>query len=133
MRTLWRILVRTVLWSYERGTWPYDLAVALIVIFVLLSPRGWFNDQPQVGPPAGEARIHLVEPVPATGVQTYRIDAQLVAPPVRTPELDHQIHDAMRKQLPELRGKTFRVDRITPFIGPNGNVLYYDVDVIIKP
>ena len=41
MRALGRILYRTIFWSYERGTWPYDVAVALIVLFVLLSPRGW--------------------------------------------------------------------------------------------
>ena len=27
MRTLWRGLVRIVFWSFERGTWPYDVAV----------------------------------------------------------------------------------------------------------
>ena len=50
MRTIWRIFVRTIFWSFERGTWPYDLAVAVIVIFVLLSPRSWFHDQPPLGP-----------------------------------------------------------------------------------
>ena len=52
MRTLWRALVRTVFWSFERGTWPYDVAVAVIVLFVLLSPRSWFHDRPPAGAPA---------------------------------------------------------------------------------
>ena len=50
MRTIWRVLVRTIFWSFERGTWPYDVAVGVIVVFVLLSPRSWFNDQPVIGP-----------------------------------------------------------------------------------
>ena len=37
MRSLWRGIVRTVFWSYERGSWPYDLMVVLIVIFVLFA------------------------------------------------------------------------------------------------
>ena len=47
MRTLWRAITRTIFWSYERGSWPYDLAVILIVLFVLLTPTHWFHDQPQ--------------------------------------------------------------------------------------
>ena len=47
MRTLWRGIVRTIFWSYDRGTWPYDLMVVVIVVFVLLTPRSWFHDQPQ--------------------------------------------------------------------------------------
>ena len=49
MRTLWRGLVRIVFWSFERGTLPYDVAVAVIVVFVLFSPRSWFNDRPATG------------------------------------------------------------------------------------
>ena len=38
MASLKTILSRTFFWSYERGTWQYDLAVILILIFVLLTP-----------------------------------------------------------------------------------------------
>jgi len=46
MKTLWRALKNTIFWSYERGSWPYDVMVVLIVAFVLLTPRSWFRDQP---------------------------------------------------------------------------------------
>ena len=52
MRTLWRAIVRVLFWSYERGTWQYDLAVAGIVLFVLFSPLViHYTDQP-IGRPA---------------------------------------------------------------------------------
>ena len=57
MRTIWRIFLRTVFWSFERGTWPYDIAVAVIVVFVLLSPRSWFHDQPPLGPARDAALV----------------------------------------------------------------------------
>ena len=49
MRTLWRGIVRTIFWSYDRGSWPYDVLVVAIVIFVLATPRSWFHDRPQSG------------------------------------------------------------------------------------
>jgi len=55
MRTLWRGIMRVVFWSYERGTWQYDVAVVGIALFVLFSPRFiHFNDQPSVGPPPSQ-------------------------------------------------------------------------------
>ena len=46
MASLGRILSKTFFWSYERGTWQYDVAVILILVFVLLTPRNWFRDLP---------------------------------------------------------------------------------------
>ena len=48
MRKLWRGIVNTIFWSYERGSWPYDALVVVIVVFVLVTPRSWFHDQPRV-------------------------------------------------------------------------------------
>ena len=60
MRTLWRAVVRVVFWSYERGTWQYEIAVAAIVLFVLFSQHFvHFGEQPMVGPPASQAVIEL--------------------------------------------------------------------------
>ncbi len=131
MRTLWRILVRTVFWSYERGTWPYDLAVALIVIFVLVSPRSWFHDQPQVGPPSAAALVEQLPEDPTGATLTYRVDARLLASPIRTPELEHDLHDAIAKNVTDLHRRTFQILRIEPVRGDNGAVIYYDV--AIKP
>ncbi len=131
MRTLWRILVRTVFWSYERGTWPYDLAVAAIVAFVLLTPRSWFRDHPAVGPPASAAEVKLLDGEPGGAERTYRVDARLLAPPIRTPELEHLVQEALRKNVSELRGRTFQIVRIEPIRHEDGTVVYYDVS--LKP
>jgi hypothetical protein len=128
MRTLWRILGRIAFWSYERGTWPYDVAVAAIVIFVLLSPRAWFHDQPTVGPPAAPTLIVLESGGPGTA-QTFRVDARLLASPIRTPELEHDLHDAMRKNTESLRHSNFRIVRIDPIRGEGDTVAYYEVTI----
>jgi hypothetical protein len=131
MRTLWRAIVRVVLWSYERGTWQYDVAVGGIVLFVLFSPRLiHFNDQPPVGPPASQAMIEL-RAVAAGQVKTYRVDARLLASPIRTPELEHDLHETVQKNVEDLNQGRFEILRIEPIRGDNGTVAYYDVS--IKP
>ena len=101
MRTLWRALVRTVFWSFERGTWPYDVAVAVIVIFVLLSPRSWFHDRPPLGSPPSPAMVQFRGIDSAGEIETYRVDARLLSSQIHTPEsqLEHDLHDAMRKSV----------------------------------
>lgn len=36
---------RILLWDYERGTWQYDLLVALIIATVFLAPGSFFGDR----------------------------------------------------------------------------------------
>jgi hypothetical protein len=131
MRTLWRIAVRTVFWSYERGTWPYDVAVGAIVLFVLLTPRSWFHDQPQVGPPLSVAEVQLLTEDAANGVKVYRIDARLIVSPARTPQFDREVHDILRKNISELKGKSFEIQRVDAVRGGDGTIIDYDIS--IKP
>ena len=127
MRTIWRILLRTVFWSYERGTWQYDIAVIAIVLFVLLTPRSWFHDQPQVGMPEAAGKVTLVSDDGA--LQTYRVDARVLAPPARTPELASDLHAAMQKAVPVFQGRGFEILRIEAVRDEHGTVIAYDVQV----
>lgn len=131
MRTIWRVLVRTVFWSYERGTWPYDVAVALIVVFVLLSPREWFHDRPPVGPAPNRAMVEFRGTDSQGVVQTFRIDARLLPAPVRAPEseLEHQLHEAVSRNVQDLHARSFEITRIEPVRGGDGAVAYYDVSI----
>jgi len=134
MRTIWRILVRTVFWSYERGTWPYDVAVVVIVIFVLLSPRSWFHDQLPAAPAAVDAAmVELRDADLSGGTRTYRVSAKLLASSARVPEseLEHELYEAMRRNIETLQKSRFEILRIEPIRGDDGNVVYYDVS--IKP
>jgi len=134
MRTLWKALVRTVFWSFERGTWPYDLAVAVIVVFVLFSPRSWFQDRPPLGPPTSPAMVQFRGVDSAGEIETYRVDARLLASQIHTPEsqLEHDLHDAMRKSVKSLHEtNSFEIVRIEPIRRDDGTVSYYDVS--IKP
>jgi len=128
MAGLGQFFYRIFFWSYERGTWPYDVAVGLILVFVLLTPRGWFHDQPQMGLPASApGEVVLVRD---DGIsQTYRVDARVLAPPEQTPLLESLLHNALQKALPDLSGKRFTIVKIEPVRDDQGTVIAYRVEV----
>jgi hypothetical protein len=122
-----QILSRAFFWAYERGTWQYDLAVAAILVFVLATPRAWFQDQPQVGVPAAPGQVQLIKEDGRQ--QIYRVDARLLAPPVQTPALENDLHNALQKSLPSLRYGRFEIAKIEPERDAQGTVIAYQVEV----
>jgi hypothetical protein len=130
MQTLWRAIQRVIFWSYERGTWQYDLAVAGIVLFILFSPLViHYTDQPSVGPPQPASGLVVLQTVAPGQIATYRVDARLLATPIRTPELEHDLHQAVQKNVQDLNHGRFEILRIEPIRGEGGTVAYYDVSV----
>jgi hypothetical protein len=132
MRSLWRGITRTIFWSYERGSWPYDVLVVAILIFVLATPRRWFHDQPQSGAGAG-SRVELVSEDSGGQTRTYRIDAAVLSPQKRsskpTPELERETHDILGRTVDDLKDHTFQIVGIDPVLSSEGSVTYYDVTV----
>ncbi len=41
------IVRKLLFWEFPRGSWQYDLVVAVILIFIFAFPRDWFSDQPR--------------------------------------------------------------------------------------
>lgn len=130
MGKIGEVLQRTIFWSYERGSWPYDLMVIVIVAFVFLTPRSWFHDQPQSSY-ATSSGVLLVSQNSDGRVRVYRIDAQILAPEKRatkaTPELERETHDILGRKVQELQDQTFQLLQIDPVRDANGAMLYYDV------
>jgi hypothetical protein len=129
MAGLKQILVRTFFWSYERGAWQYDVAVILILIFVLLTPRGWFRDQPQVGIPAASEQVQLILFSDHGHRQEYRVDARVLAPPEQTPALQNELHQALQRALPDLRNGRFSIINIEAERDEKGTVIAYQVEI----
>ena len=129
MASVRQILSRTFFWSYERGTWQYDVAVILILVFVLLTPRIWFHDGPQVGV---TGTPELVQVVPAAGADdpaVYQVDARAVAPPEQTTLLENQLHNVLQKSVVELNSGRFAIAKIVPQRDAQGAVIAYRVEL----
>jgi len=62
-------LKRFIFWDYPRAGWQYDVMVGIILLFIFLTPREWFRDQPRA------SSIVMVES-PARGTSEYWIEPQ---------------------------------------------------------
>ncbi len=96
------VMKRLIFWEFPRGSRPYDIAVALILLFIFGVPRDVFKDQPR---PAS-----IVQMPSEQGAIIYWIETGLLAD---TPE-------AMRPKvatdlLAARTGKRLNVARIEPF------------------
>lgn len=129
MASLQHILGRIFFWSYERGAWQYDIAVGLILVFVLLTPRSWFRDQPQVGMPAAPEQVQLMLLSDQGHRQQYRVDARVLAPPEQTPALQNDLHNALQRALPDLHNGRFSITRIEAVRDEKGTVVAYEVEI----
>jgi hypothetical protein len=127
MAGIGRVLYRTFFWSYERGSWQYDVAVILIVLFVLATPTRWFRDQPQVGMPATAGQVEQLSN--SGGTEVYRVDARVLAPPERTPALQNDLHNALQKARPDLSDGRFSIGKIEPIRDGDGTVIAYQVEI----
>jgi hypothetical protein len=132
MRSIWQGMLRTIFWSYDRGSWPYDVMVIAIVVFVLLTPRRLFHDQAQSAA-LHTTDVQLIAEDLNASQRTYRVDAAMLPLPKRsthpTPELERETHDILGRTVDDLKGHTFQVMRIDPVANPNGAIAYYDVSV----
>jgi hypothetical protein len=126
MASLGKILSKTLFWSYERGTWQYDLAVILILVFVLLTPRNWFQDKPESGGPVAPGQVQFISREGNRG--TYRVDARILAPPTKL-ALQNDLHTALQEALPELHNGNFSIARIEPLRDDQGTVIAYRVEI----
>jgi len=132
MNRIWLVIRRTVFWSYDRGTWQYDVLVVAIVLFVFLSPRSWYHDEPQAVEQSASAGVQFLREDLDLGTKTYRVDVAAVGGlevKQRTPELERKAHDVLRNSVPELKARNFRIERIETVLSDNGSVLYYSVRV----
>ena len=120
-----QIFSRIFFWSYERGSWQYDLAVIAILIFVLLTPGRWFHDQPTRTVPSAAAQVELLK---ETGSQQiYKVDAGMLTPPEQMPQLQNELHRALQKAQASLQNGRFEITNVEAIRDDKGSVIAYQV------
>lgn len=72
---VWQTIKGYIFWTYNRGSFHYDVMVTVILLFIFLMPRAWFRDKP------AEHRPHqtevVVQPDGHDGF-IYEVDASAV-------------------------------------------------------
>jgi hypothetical protein len=120
-----QILSRIFFWSYERGSWQYDLAVIAILIFVLLTPSRWFHDQPTRGVPAASAQVELLSE--KGNQQVYKVDTRILTPPEQMPQLQNELHRALQRTGSSLQNGRFEISNVEAIRDAQGAVIAYQV------
>lgn len=65
MGSIFRTIKAIFFWSYGRTTWQYDVLCALILAFIFLTPRSWFETSEPRNIPEHQSRfdVVLIKPV----------------------------------------------------------------------
>ncbi len=126
--TLWAklklLLKKAVFWSYDRGSWQYDVIVVVILAFIFLTPSGWFHDRPQLQLTDLRHVQGIVEVGHSNKIWVYQLDARLVDSLEPLSPLE-----AARRLLQQRVNPPFTVKSIKPISGQNGVILGYTVEV----
>jgi flavin-binding protein dodecin len=120
-----QILSRIFFWSYERGSWQYDLAVIAILIFVLLTPSRWFHDQPTREVPAASVQVELLSE--KGNQQVYKVDTRILTPPEQMPQLQNELHRALQRAESSLQNGRFEITNVEAIRDAQGAVIAYQV------
>ncbi len=117
----------TVLWSYERGTWQYDVMVLAILAFIFFTPRIWFSDRPTLELTDLRHQQGFVEMGHGKQGWRYLVNARLVESFAGTkPE------DAIQTILSRQLHQPFTVLSVDPITDKNNVILGYSVLVSRK-
>jgi len=106
------LLKKLFFWNYERNTWQWDVLCVVILIFIFLTPRGWFEN--------GERQRRLEHQNSA--VSTVLIGAELVG----NAEDKGRIQQLVRTMTNRANVEVLQVRTVT---GVDGKPTGYEVDI----
>jgi hypothetical protein len=118
------VLSRAIFWSYERGSWQYDIICAVILAFIFLTPRAWFRDRPTLGLSDLRHRQGVIEVRRAGAGSEFLVDARVVESmePLSANEAVRTILQARLK-------RPVNIKSIEPVLDKSGVMLGYTVVV----
>jgi hypothetical protein len=96
-------LKRFILWDYRRGSWQYDIIVAIILTFIFFAPRQWFKDQPRI------PQANQITSLPSHGESVFWIEPELVTAVPEASRLDQ-----LGRMLTSRTGRAQVLTRIEP-------------------
>lgn len=112
---IFRAIGSFIFWSHERGSWQYDLMVALILAFVFLTPRSVFHDRPTL------AESKMVMEVRDGDNVGYRVEARVLEGSKRSLERNAE------QVVEEVTGRAIEIREIQPVLDAKGRVQAYTV------
>ena len=107
------VIKRVFFWTYARNTWQWDVLCVLILAFIFLTPKSWFDN----GEPP--SRVEHQNPV----ASTFLLDvSEKSGAELETGEIERRIRAITNR--PEIR-----VTNVRKRLDGQGKILAYEVDI----
>ena len=105
-------LQRLFFWNYARSSWQWDILCVVILIFIFLTPKGWFQN--------GERQTQLAHQSPTA--QTLLVGSEVVEKARDKGELE--------QRLKTFTGRAdLQVVGVHKIAGPDGKTTGYEIDI----
>jgi len=114
MSPVLRVVKNIVFWSYGRTTWQYDVLCVLILVFVFLTPRSWFDNSK----PAQGTSHHTS----SVGAQKLLLKAENLGQNPGAEEFERGARVASGRA-------ATRVNGVRELRDESGRIAYYEVDI----
>jgi len=115
MTSVFRIFKSILFWSHGRSTWQYDILCVLILAFVFLTPKGWFDQ--------GELKRRGSHPNGSAAA------SRLVIWPERMPLTEPDTQDIERRARIATGRLNARVKAVREVRDSDGRTVAYEVDI----
>lgn len=122
------LLHRYVFWTYERGSFHYDVMVTLILLFLFIAPHFIdFHDRPLPEVPSRTSEV-LVRTDGTQNGQS-RFHYQIRAEDLRDVHSDTELNARITEKVTEISPRA-QVTAIKPVLDPRGHIIAYDATVL---
>jgi hypothetical protein len=100
------MLKRFILWDYPRESRQYDVMVGIILLFIFLTPRDWFRDQPRIPKASSIAMLPAED-----GSSVFFVDSELLAGIAENQRVA-TLSQVLQRRMSNRRLKVIRVEPI---------------------
>lgn len=122
------LLHRYIFWTYERGSFHYDVMVTLILVFLFVSPRFMnFHDRPVTAVPLQHSQV-LVKEQGSAGNEA-RFVFEIRVDDLRGASTDAELRAAILAVVEPIAGEV-KVEGYKPVQDASGRIFAYDATIL---
>jgi hypothetical protein len=121
------LLRRYFFWTYERGSFHYDVMVTLILLFLFVSPRFIdFKEKPVQAVPLHQSEV-LVREKGSTGTEA-RFVYEIRVDDLHGAKSDEELKSAILSVVQPMAGDV-TLEKYSPVVDTKGNIVAYDATI----
>lgn len=129
MRKLFVMLKNVIFWNHARGTVPYDILCASILVFIFLTPASFFHDWPKLNTPQ---QFQMGKPIVLSRDEMGATIYNVLAPP-NTSQVPGALENQLKTSLGQYLKRPVTIYRLQPIYAGGGEVVGYSVWINSTP